>query len=420
MIPLILSCFAVCIAAQEINDDVCQSTRTAYVAHPYSCTKYYQCQNYKPVAKVCSAGRQFNTKAKRCEKATEVCAFNPFNFGSCKKIMCYISFMEGFKPTEFDARQCSHVLTYDHLLNLDPENNAEPNEITIREIMDWKKDNPNLKILLSLRRGSAGFTFKSKTSLKIFIENEIKILRKYDFDGINYFWVWPYTKHKELLTDLLKTSMELFEIEAKNSNRPRLIISNWVDGDLARVPAYEIDQIDKYVDFTLLCVVDFWGFWYGVTGSTAPFVKVEGTVNFFLNAGMSPEKMIVLLPSHYRSFKLTDPNKHGLGAPTSGYGVSPIDGTQGYTYIHVCKLEKLEGVVIVNDKRWNSYLYKDDFWLSYDNEQDLEAKVNLTVSKNLGGILLYALNYDDQLGTECGKGKFSWTKSVLKMCQKIS
>ena len=77
---------------------------------------------------------------------------------------------------------------------------------------------------------------------------------------------------------------------------------------------------------------DFFGGWSNVTGHNAPLYKplnatglleeftVQYAVDYWLQKGADPKKLILGMPLYGRTFTLKDPKQYGIGAPTVGKG----------------------------------------------------------------------------------------------------
>lgn len=94
-------------------------------------------------------------------------------------------------------------------------------------------------------------------------------------------------------------------------------------------------------------------------------------MDYWIKLGMHPEKIALGMAMYGRSFRLADPNNHGLNAPCSG---EPEDGS--YTqesgllaYYEICT----KPLKIVEENAAGApYGYSGDLWVGFDTPRSLE------------------------------------------------
>lgn len=96
------------------------------------------------------------------------------------------------------------------------------------------------------------------------------------------------------------------------------------------ISGYDVPQLSKYFDYISVMTYDFHGHWDKATGHVAPLYYVPGdtydyfnanfSLNYWIEQGADPKKLIMGMPLYGQSFTLTDPSKRGLNAPASGPG----------------------------------------------------------------------------------------------------
>ena len=121
---------------------------------------------------------------------------------------------------------------------------------------------------------------------------------------------------------------------------------------------------------------------------------------------MPSEKIVLGLALYGRTFTLSDPNKNGLGDPTTEPGeVGTYTGEDGFwSSYEICTM----GLTVVEDNQVEApYGYLDDQWVGYDDQTSLLLKVSTLIEeKNLLGAMFWALDLDDFQGTFCGEGRY--------------
>ncbi|RZB41616.1 Glyco hydro 18 domain containing protein, partial [Asbolus verrucosus] len=110
--------------------------------------------------------------------------------------------------------------------------------------------------------------------------------------------------------------------------------------------------------------------------------------------GTAPEKITLGLGFYGHSYTLADPNDHGIGAPTTGAG------TENGNYNNVCTLSD-DWTEVWDDEQEVPYKYSGDQWIGYDNPKSIGLKVQYAKSRNLGGVMMWAVDLDDGDGS-CG------------------
>ncbi|XP_072016870.1 chitotriosidase-1-like [Amphiura filiformis] len=126
-----------------------------------------------------------------------------------------------FTPADIDPEVCTHLIyafarvdkiTF-HIEPTDLENDIIGMEY-YKQFTGLKVKNPKLKTLLAVggrAHASEGFTQMVKTadSRKIFIDHSIQYLRKYNFDGLDLHWEYPWFRSVYHFKEVLVVSKEL-------------------------------------------------------------------------------------------------------------------------------------------------------------------------------------------------------------------
>lgn len=155
---------------------------------------------------------------------------------------------------------------------------------------------------------------------------------------------------------------------------------------------------------------DYHGPWERVTGVNAPldahpqeenqYLDVMNTVEVLLQH-VSPEKIIVGMPTYGHSFQLSNEMENWIGAKTVGAGdAGPATGAKGMlAYYEIC--QKIWEHVDSNAQ----YAVMGNQWVSYDDPQMIEKKCDYIKSNGLGGAMIWALDLDD-FNNVCKLGRY--------------
>jgi chitinase len=228
----------------------------------------------------------------------------------------------------------------------------------------------------------------------IFSSNVQTFLKKYSFDGIVIEWsssAWSGEYMKDLVALLahLKTDFA----------------GKYVLGSIvaAEQPSYDIKGVAENVDFVSVQTFDYHGSWNTEVGHGAALEDIERSMNRWadsLDADLY-SKLLITLPFYGHTWILMDPKEHDIGAKakTTGQPVGPFTQQPGkYAYNEV--LLKIKdsptGWSKVEDpKAGGTYFYKDDLWITVEDEANVKAKTNWATSAGFGGVSVQAINNDD-------------------------
>lgn len=177
---------------------------------------------------------------------------------------------------------------------------------------------------------------------------------------------------------------------------------------------YEVPQLNRYLDWISLMVYDYRGTDDVATGYAAPIPSTDGshvksTVQYWIENGASPEKLILGISSAGHLYTLENPQNHDLKSRKSAATAitDRISSTPGsLAFYEICNNTKNNGWKIERDSghRIDLYAYRDNRWVSFDDVTNVRAKAKYIRDMNLGGGMIWTLDFDDFTGScECGK-----------------
>lgn len=118
------------------------------------------------------------------------------------------------------------------------------------------------------------------------------------------------------------------------------------------------------------------------------------------------------------SFQLLNENKNGRNAPASTNKVI-MDSSTGmrgfYSFYDTCRMVKEVNWTVVSDEQYMApYAYKNKQWVSYDDMESIEVKVNFAMDKRLGGVMIWCIQ-DDDFNGNCSGTKYPLIKTVNRV-----
>ncbi|KAJ5708765.1 hypothetical protein N7488_008566 [Penicillium malachiteum] len=252
-----------------------------------------------------------------------------------------------------------------------------------------KRDNPHLKVVLSIGGSSGSATFPSlaaeDNSRRRFALTAKEMVDRYGFDGIDVDWEHPSTpKQGEGYVKLLNILREYFP-------SPQFILTSALPTGEWCLRNIDILAASKSCDFINLMTYDFAGSWTELSGHHAQltasphphnaFAKrsIEVGVQYLQAHGVSPEKTLIGVPVYGRSF---------LGATGAGQAFTGNGGENG---IFAYKDLPRPGTQEVTDRERGAAFCVggDGGFVSYDNPETVKMKAQFVKAHKIAGIFYW-------------------------------
>ncbi|WOL08674.1 acidic mammalian chitinase-like [Canna indica] len=267
-----------------------------------------------------------------------------------------------------------------------------------------------VKALLSIGGGDSDSAFAALAAgpdtRSAFIESTIAVARRYGLEGLDLDWEFP--KDDKEMADFGKLLLEwnaAAASEAAATGRPRLLLTAAVYFAprffLSRTPqSYPAKQMAVALDWINAMCYDFHGSWdTTATGEHAALYDPRSNISTsyglksWIAAGMPAAKVAMGMPMYGRTWRLSDPSQHGVGAPAAGVGL----GEKGVLiYAKVVEFNRNNSATVVHDEATvAAYSYAGTSWVGYDDPWSVTRKVEYARQLGIGGYFFWAIGYDD-------------------------
>lgn len=174
--------------------------------------------------------------------------------------------------------------------------------------------------------------------------------------------------------------------------------------------AYDIPQLSKYLDFLHIMCYDYGGAWDRRVTANAPLTSnntfsVEYTINYLLQLGAPPEKLVLGLPLYGRTF-ITNNNEGNFEDPSNENGFqgnfTRENGFMGYNEVCLLLSNPQSGWKRDWDAGTNEGIARlknavtgETRVVVYDSTRSMANKVRYAMKKKLGGLMVWSVDTDD-------------------------
>lgn len=212
-------------------------------------------------------------------------------------VVCYFTnwawYRQGdgkYLPSDIDADLCTHI-TYGFAV-------LDPNTLTIKthdswadidndfynKVVAYKKKGVKVLIAIGGWNDSLGNKYSrlvnNPASRAKFIEDIIRFIEKYDFDGLDLDWEYPkcWQVNCDQGPDSDKPAFAQFVAELRAAFNPRgWLLSAAVSPSKAVIDAgYEVSSLSQNFDWIAVMCYDYHGQWDKKTGHVAPLYYYPG------------------------------------------------------------------------------------------------------------------------------------------------
>lgn len=288
--------------------------------------------------------------------------------------------------TEWDAKTLTHLnLAFgrvkEGLLSL----HMLPDLYRVEQFRKW---NPELKIVLSVGGWEGGgFSPMAMTEQgrRAFALSCLEAVERYSLDGIDIDWEYPCSsvagiesdpRDKENYTALLAALREALG--------PDRIVSVAVGAAQSCIRNTEMDKVAEILSYVQLMTYDLAGEFPGRTGHHAGLAISRNVVEWYHQAGVPYEKMVLGAAFYGRHFAVYEEGNNGLG-------VRAGEGLPGPSFGQITEDYKREnGFTEYWDEEGEAaYLFNGKTFVSFESPEAVRRKCALVKEKGMKGIMYW-------------------------------
>lgn len=305
----------------------------------------------------------------------------------------------------FDATQMTHIIyCFGHLKGNRLHIRGAKDTALIQKMVGLKKQNPELKVLLSLG-GWGGCepcseVFSKAKGRSDFAKSVNELLRFFKADGIDLDWEYPtiagYPGHRFAPED--KANFTALVTQLRNTLGTSKIIT-FAAGGFQKFLEESVDwkAVMPKVDYVNLMTYDLVSGAATVTGHhtalySTPSQKesTDNCVQYLIKHGVDPGKLIIGAAFYARTWEVESAENNGLYQSGKfkdfiGYNQFPtrIAADSGYVF-HWDSTAKAPYAFNPTLKRF----------ATFDDKRSIQAKTEYLLRHNLGGIMYWQLGHD--------------------------
>lgn len=274
------------------------------------------------------------------------------------------------------------------------------NESRFQQIVDLKKQNPNLKISVSfshvvdnydnIQGGSFSALAKSDEYRKAFANDCLLFLQKWGIDGIDIDWEFPGLSWSgaasDPAVDVQNHILLMKQLRETLGTKYLLTYAGYIMDKKAATGGYryiDIKAVDQYVDFVNIMTYDMDAApnHQSAFSDSRAYWDCTRAIAVYKNAGVEYNKMVLGIPFYGR---------HSFS-----------EKPQSLNYSAILALDK----AVYKIDNWDAisktpYVTKSGvFFCGYDNPQSIEIKGNWVRTLGIKGIMYWQYDSDDYKGT---------------------
>lgn len=299
---------------------------------------------------------------------------------------------------EEDARQLTHLyLAFGRIRDGVLDLYMLPDLPKIEQFRKW---NPELKLVLSIGGWEGdGFSPMAMTEegRRTFARSCLETVERYNLDGIDIDWEYPCSSVAGIASDPRdKENFTLLLQALRDTLGENRILSAAVGAAQSCIRNTEMDKVAKILDFVGLMTYDLAGEFPGKAGHHAGLAISKKVVEWYHDAGVPYEKMLMGMAFYGRHFEVQGTENHGLGQPAGEGLPGPAFAMITPEYIRENGYEQFW-----DEEGEAAYLFNGTTFVSYESPEAIRRKCVYAMEKGMKGVM-YWQHEDDPTGTLLG------------------
>lgn len=296
------------------------------------------------------------------------------------------------------------IFCFAHLKGNELHINNARDSATLEKMVSLKKNNPKLKVVISIGGWGGCATcsdvFSSKKNRKAFAKSVKKINKSFGADGIDLDWEYPaiegFPSHPYLPEDKENFTMLVNQLRRKLGKKQEI---SFAAGGFAKYidESIEWEKVMKKVDRVNLMSYDLVSGYSTVTGNHTPLYatpqqkeSADNAVTLMLKYGVPADKIVIGAAFYAKvwqnvpdtSFGLYQPGQYKMGVSYRNFD-RQLSPDSGFVY------------------HWDSiaqapYIYNPEqkIFATFDDKKSIELKTKYAIDKGLNGIMFWQLGDD--------------------------
>ncbi|KAL8729755.1 MAG: hypothetical protein Q9181_004891 [Wetmoreana brouardii] len=254
----------------------------------------------------------------------------------------------------------------------------------------------------------------SRVNRQVFVGSLVSFISKYGLDGVDIDWEYPAaTDRGGKPADTQNFILLMSEIrEAFDAANPAWESTVTVPTSYWYLRGFDVTGLQDYVDWFNVMSYDLvglpsHGMWDQHNKFTGPYLQghtniteIEQGLDLLWRNGVGPNKVVMGFAFYGRSFTMSDAScsKPGCTFSTSGQPGSCTNTGGILSYSEVSsRNNSLDVHTFYDPKSTVKYnVYNGNQWISYDDQQSFFDKKKYLTSRCLGGLMIWAIDQDNQ------------------------
>ena len=289
--------------------------------------------------------------------------------------------------------------------------NEVTDTVNFRKLNELKKQNPDLKILISI--GGWGWSRNFSDAVltsekqKTFAKSAVEIMGKYNLDGVDIDWEYPAIpgdvgnvyrpEDKKNYTLMFAAIRAELDALSKTTSK-KYLLTTAVGGFQQFIDSTEMGKAQEYLDYVNIMSYDSQSSKIAIhhtnlypsesyEKSNSASIAIDG----FIKAGVPAEKLVMGIAFYGRIFQMKKGTSKGVGEPID----KQIQG-KGYTHIKDSLVNKNEYYRYWDNQAQAPYLYNfhKGIFVTYDDEESVKAKCGYVKEHNMAGVMFWEYSSD--------------------------